>query len=165
MDPTAQALLIGAISGGIVAVLTNISKSVIDNRSSNTTAKQSDLNRVEAGYSKLQETYEKANAALGLQIVEERTARRADRLECERQIDALRMQVVELTRKLPEPGAVAKVVIVGADIPKDSEGKPIAALPVVIAGPVPLPTTVEERRAAAAAVAAIVEQAASEKEK
>lgn len=164
MDPTAQAILVGAISGGIVAVLTIISKTIIDNRASNTMAKQSDLERVEHSYGKLQSTYETANAKVNLDLAEERTARRADKLECERLIDGLRQQVIELTRKLPEPGAVAKVVIVGADIPRDAEGKPIAALPVVIAGPVPLPTTVEERRAAAAAVAAIAEQAASKKE-
>jgi hypothetical protein len=157
VDQTAQAILVGAISGGVVAVLGAIGVFIINQRASKSTAKKSDLALLEESYNHLQQTTESSNDRLNNMLEAERLARQKDRNECERQIDTLRMQVIELTRKLPEPGAVVPVLIAGIDTAA------LPALPVMLTAvqedvilpteikrPIPVPMTAAQAIAAAA---------------
>lgn len=112
-------------------------------------AKKADIESMEGHYAKLQNTYLIENERLHLELValhnENKTlelAQLAARLDCQKQLDELRKQLTEVMSKLPEPGAVQPVVVVGVKVP----------LPVEIRAPLPLPMTAAEKAEIAKAV-------------
>lgn len=134
---------------GAIGILIGIAvPSYIAYRVASGAAKKVDVELLETSYKKLQKTYEDVNARLNNELEAERLARRADRMSCESQIADLQRQLTALLSKLPEPGVASKVIIVGAEITKDADGKVINPVPALIVGPLPLPMTAAEAQAA-----------------
>lgn len=151
---TGAAVLIAAIVAAVISLRNNLS-----------VAKKSDLESVRESYVELQATYQTENDRLNAKVDKLRNEKdtlfnkqEADRADCEKRIMELERKLTILMMKLPEPGAVIKAVLVGAEVPI-----PVAAaatLPVEIVDPIPIPMTVAEK--IAAEVKAAVAQATEE---
>jgi hypothetical protein len=168
---TINAILIGAISGGVVAIIGAVGLFIRENRKSiseaqkeKMLAKKSDLTIMEQGFGVLLETYKKSLAEVSQSLTDERNARTMDKNDCQSQLDSQAREIHDLQgkltimlAKLPDPDSIRKMELVGAapgvvipvkiaptDIDKD--GNP--AIPVIVKGPLPLPMTAAQVAAA-----------------